>query len=197
MDKHLNVNQSYLGATAVIDYYHPEVQQLSKELANNNSDTAIIAKNCFEWVRDSISHSVDVQRTEVSCSASEVLQMGHGFCYAKSHLLAALLRANDINAGFCYQRLSDDRGGYALHGFNTVYLPHLGWYRVDARGNKPGVNAQFEPPHEQLAFSNSATGEIDYGFNFSEPWPTVVRALRQAKNVQQLLRKLPDKIHMG
>lgn len=64
-----------------------------------------------------------------------------GFCYAKSHLLAALLRANGIAAGLCYQRLSVNGGGtpYCLHGLNAVFLKDFGWYRVDARGNKPGI----------------------------------------------------------
>jgi transglutaminase-like putative cysteine protease len=89
----------------------------------------------------------------VTCRASEVLQHKTGYCFAKSHLLAALLRANQIPVGFCYQRLSiDDNGApYSLHGFNAVYFPEVGWYRVDARGNKEGVTAQFTPPQEQLA----------------------------------------------
>jgi transglutaminase-like putative cysteine protease len=35
---------------------------------------------------------------------------------------------------------------------NALYLPDYGWYRVDARGNKPGVAAEFCPPTEKLAF---------------------------------------------
>ncbi len=39
-----------------------------------------------------------------------------------------------------------------LHGLNAVHLPEFGWYRIDPRGNKPGVDAQFSPPVERLAF---------------------------------------------
>ena len=45
------------------------------------------------------------------------------------------------------------RGGevlYCLHGLNWIYLKEFGWYRVDARGNKEGVNAQFNPLYEKL-----------------------------------------------
>lgn len=42
---------------------------------------------------------------------------------------------------------------YCLHGLNAVYLEQYGWYRINARGNKPGVNAAFSPPIEALAFS--------------------------------------------
>ena len=91
----------------------------------------------------------------VTLKASEVLQHGTGFCYAKSHLLAALLRANGIPAGLCYQRLSvNDTGApWCLHGLNAVFLEDIGWYRCDARGNRPGVTAAFTPPVERLAFA--------------------------------------------
>jgi hypothetical protein len=123
-----------------------------------------IARACFEWVRDEIGHSFDYQLNPVTCRASEVLQQKTGYCFAKSHLLAALLRANQIPAGFCYQRLSiDDKGGpYSLHGFNTLYLPDIGWYRVNARGNKAGVNAQFTPPQEPLVYKIQLPEEADF-----------------------------------
>ena len=39
-----------------------------------------------------------------------------------------------------------DSGVFCLHGFNALYLPDYYWYRVEARGNKPGVDAEFCPP---------------------------------------------------
>jgi hypothetical protein len=29
------------------------------------------------------------------------------------------------------------------------FLKNHGWYRIDARGNKEGVNAQFSPPPQE------------------------------------------------
>jgi transglutaminase-like putative cysteine protease len=120
----------------------------AEKIAVGKETPIAIAKACFEWVRDEIFHSCDYRMNPVTCRASDVLQHKTGYCFAKSHLLAALLRANQIPAGFCYQRLSvDDRGApYSLHGFNAIYLAEFGWYRVDARGNKAGVNARFTPP---------------------------------------------------
>lgn len=60
----------------------------------------------IDFVRDQIRHSADYRPNPVTCKASEVLRHGTGYCYAKSHLLAALLRANGVPAGLCYQRLS-------------------------------------------------------------------------------------------
>src|SRR5437867_9797512 len=95
------------------------------------------------------------------CAASEVLRARTGFCYAKSHLLVALLRANGVPAGLCYQRLALDETGsaFCLHGLAAVWLPAVGWYRIDPRGNKPGVDAQLAPPVERLAFAARLPGE--------------------------------------
>src|SRR6476646_611710 len=163
--------EKFLAATETIDWRQPDVLSLARELAAGRSGSRQIAKRCFEWVRDEIKHSSDYQLNPVTCTASEVLAAGTGFCYAKSHLLAALLRANAIPAGFCYQRLSIDGAGppFCLHGLNAVFLPDFGWYRIDPRGNKPGIDAKFVPPVEQLAFSPVVRGEMDLPGIQAEP----------------------------
>ena len=150
---------------------------LAADLAADERESIAIVRSCFEWVRDEIQHSMDFQPSEVTCTASEVLKLRTGFCYAKSHLLAALLRANEIPAGFCYQRLSIDGIGppFSLHGLNAVWLEEHGWYRIDARGNKLGVSAQFSPPVEQLAFPIQMAGECDLPGVLAEPRADVSR----------------------
>jgi len=130
----------------------------------------------------------------VTCSASEVLRVGSGYCYAKSHLLAALLRANRIPAGLCYQRLSRGENGapYCLHGLNAVYLSDFGWYRVDPRGNRQGIDAQFCPPKEQLAYSIVHPGEADLPEIWPDPLPVVVDALKSYTTAESLWECLPD-----
>ena len=185
---------AYLQASEVIDWKHPYVTSLARELASGAADSVTVARRSFEWVRDSIRHSQDYGLNPVTCSASEVLAAGTGFCYAKSHLLAALLRANDIPAGLCYQRLSlDDEGGlFCLHGLNAVLLADRGWYRIDPRGNKEGVDAQFTPPVERLAFAVQHAGEADLPEIWAEPLPVVVAALRSHDTYDALAHALPD-----
>jgi transglutaminase-like putative cysteine protease len=184
----------FLDASEIIDHQAPAVRRLALELAGGARDPLVVAKRCFEWVRDSIKHSSDYRLNPVTCSASEVLAAGTGYCYAKSHLLAALLRANGIPAGLCYQRLSIDGQGppFCLHGLNAVLLPGIGWYRIDARGNRPDVQAEFTPPVERLAFPIQFEGERNLPDIYAEPLPQVVQTLRSRKTWDAVLANLPD-----
>jgi transglutaminase-like putative cysteine protease len=193
------VGDEFLDSTDVVDWFHRDVRAQAWLLAAGLSDPEAIARRCFEWVRDEVQHSVDFGRCEVTCTASEVLAARTGFCYAKSHLLAALLRANGIPAGFCYQRLSIDGHGapFCLHGLNAVWLPEMGWYRIDARGNRPAANeskvdASFIPPSERLAFAIRLPGEADLPGIWPEPLGEVVAALRSHATVAALYDNLPD-----
>lgn len=182
----------YLKCSEAIDWRNNEIVALAKQLAGDGLEST--ARRCFEWVRDEVRHSGDFRLNPVTWRASDVLRERTGFCYAKSHLLAALLRANGIPAGLCYQRLSVDEVGppFCLHGLNAVMLPSLGWYRIDARGNKPGVYAQFVPPVEQLAFRPTLAGEADLPGIHAEPLPEVLVALRTYTTCTALAANLPD-----
>jgi transglutaminase-like putative cysteine protease len=186
--------KEYLKVSEVIDWKHPAIMERAEEIASGLETPRAIAKACFEWVRDEIFHSYDYQMNPVTCRASDVLLHKTGYCFAKSHLLAALLRANQIPAGFCYQRLSVDNQGapYSLHGFNAIHLPGIGWYRVDARGNKEGVDAQFMPPQEFLAFKIQLPEEVDFSMILNEPLQIIVEALQSQKTWDELFCHLPD-----
>jgi len=186
--------KKYLEETDIIDYGNKEVHDLAMHLAKGCETDTQIAKKCFEWVRDNINHSGDYKDDITTYKASDVLKYKTGWCYAKSHLLAALLRANAIPTGFCYQRLSCSeykKDIYCLHGLNSIYLKEFGWYRVDARGNKEGVNAQFNPPYEQLAFALGEK-EFDLPVVLSEPLEEVIFALKKYKCYDEMIENFPD-----
>lgn len=191
--------ERYLRPTDIIDWKHPAVMALASQLRAGASDPVAIARRAFEWVRDEIKHSVDHGLSPVTCAASEVLEVGSGYCYAKSHLLAALLRANGLAAGLCYQRLAVDDGGrqFCLHGLNAVLLPGIGWYRVDSRGNRAGIDAQFVPPVERLAFAPKLPGEADLPEIWPDPLPVVVERLRACATAQEVGQRLPDVVLIG
>jgi len=194
--------EKYLQISDIIDWQNPELLELAYRLASAHQTTENIAKSCFEWVRDEIHHSRDYQMNPVTCRASDVLKYKTGYCFAKSHLLAALLRANQIPAGLCYQRLTIDEPPAAkqqdrsvsctLHGLNSIFLPEIGWYRVDARGNRDGINAQFTPPQEQLAYEIRSPQEANFPNIFAEPLSVVVDVLQSFTKWEEVLLHLPD-----
>src|SRR5262245_32476205 len=126
----------------------------AKSLAQGLPDLESKACACYEFVRDEIAHTADAGRDVVTCRASEVLAQATGIGFAKSHLLAALLRCLGIPTGFCYQvvRRAPDSSDKLLYGFSGVYLASRErWLQLDARGNKPGLDAQFSVESPKLA----------------------------------------------
>lgn len=184
----------YLQPTAVIDSDNPSIVAAAAEIAGDAADDVEVARRCFLWVRDSVRHSADHRIPVVTCTASDVLRHRAGFCYAKSHLLVALLRARGIPAALCYQRLSFDSSGSAfyLHGLVAVHLQSHGWYRVDPRGEKPGVTADFCPPVERLPFTPKLDGEKDVEGLFADALPCVVSTLQRWETADEVLANLPS-----
>lgn len=186
--------QQYLESSEFINWDCPEIREVARHLKDESNTDVDVAKACFEYVRDSIKHTWDFQIDVITCKASDVLNHKTGYCYSKSHLLAALLRANGIPAGLCYQRLSlaGDGAPYCLHGLNAIYLNDFGWYRVDPRGNNEGVAAKFTPPIELLAFSAEGRLETDIQGIWPEPLAIVVKTLQQNQTCMAVYENLPD-----
>ena len=194
-----NKIDEYLKHDNVIDYGNEAITELADTLFKKVNNEFDFIKTAYEFVRDNISHSADINEDIVTCTASEVLKAGHGICFAKSHLLAALLRCKSVPTGFCYQKLIlDDETAPVLiyHGLNGVYLKdYKKWIRLDARGNKTGVNAQFSIETEQLAFKvRSEKGEVDNFIIYPDPDKKILERLRQSKTRTELWSNLPTEL---
>ncbi|MEU6760264.1 transglutaminase family protein [Streptomyces sp. NPDC046685] len=185
---------AYLGSDQAIDHWHPLVQETADALWFAAPDAYSYAKAAFEFVRDTIPHSADSGDLRVSWRASDVLATRNGICYAKSHALVALLRAQGIPAGLCYQRLVDDDGEHPMvHGLIALRLPGAQrWVRLDPRGNRPGVDARFSLEGERLAFPvRPECGEVDYPELYAAPHPATLTALQGSADRAELWRNLP------
>ena len=170
-------------ADRIIDGDHPDVSALARDLRGRHPDDVGFSAAAFQHVRDAIAHSWDVQDRRVTVSASDTLRERVGLCYCKAHLLTALLRVEGVPAGLCYQRLTDDGKRFEVHGLVAVFLDGA-WRRLDPRGNKPGVNAQFCLDAEWLAWrTRPELGEVDYPDVFIRPHPAVVAALTRATDM--------------
>ena len=194
-----NKIDEYLKHDDVIDYENEAITELADKLFKNTNNEFDFIKAAYEFVRDNISHSADINEDAVTCTASEVLKAGHGICFAKSHLLAALLRCKSVPSGFCYQKIIlDDETAPVLvyHGLNGVYIKdYKKWIRLDARGNKNGVNAQFSIETEQIAFPiRPKMGEKDNLMVYPDPDIKVVEKLRKIKTRTELWDNLPNEL---
>lgn len=182
----------YLRETESIDYKNPAIQAKANELKEESASEIEYVERAFRFVRDEIPHSWDIRSDVVSRRASEVLANGTGICWTKSCLLASLLRANGIPSGISYQYLTraDDSAdeGYIIHALNTVYIEELDrWIRLDARGNKENVHAEFSLDDEILAFPvRGELGEIDYRDNHPDLDDRLIRILKECARIQEV-----------
>lgn len=192
--------EDYLLELEEINYSNALIKSKIDELFNLSQTEIEKAKIAFEFVRDEISHSWDIQGNRVTRKASDVLTYKEGICYAKSNLLAALLRSQGIPTGFCYQRLmlfDTPEKGYCIHALNAVFLKSLNkWVRLDARGNKKGINAQFSVGEEKLAFSvQEGFDEKDYPLIYEKPHPKTIAVLEGHTDVLEMYKHhLPESL---
>ncbi|MDA5282844.1 transglutaminase family protein [Streptomyces sp. Isolate_45] len=188
---------AYLVADEVVDHDHPFVLETADALWTATGNDRAYAEVAFGFVRDTVGHSADTGDERVTWRASDTLRTRNGICLAKSHALAALLRARGIPAALCYQRLlADDGAAHMIHGLIALRLPGSSrWSRLDARGNRPGVDARFDLDREWLAFPvRPELGESDYPELYAAPHPAALRALRESPDRTRLWRNLPTSL---
>lgn len=187
--------QKFLQATEYIDYNSEIIQNKALELFTENMSDTEKARIAYEFVRDEIPHSFDCNAKIITAKASDVLKYKTGICHAKANLLASLLRLEGIPTGFCFQRLTlldDDSIGYGIHAYNAVFLENK-WIRLDARGNKEGVNAQFSMDEPVLAFPVKADyDECFYKGIYAYSHMPSMQMLEKAKTIQYILDNIPD-----
>lgn len=201
MELKLSTNnlENYLEASSIIDYDNLHIKELGDKLKEEATNEIDLIQRTFEYVRDSIHHSADIQGENVTYRASDVLKYKEGTCYSKSYLLAALLRCNKIPTGFCYQKLniSNETEPYIiLHGLNGVYVSSVRkWIRLDPRGNINGIDAQFNLDKEQLAYPiRTEKGDEDILVVFGKPDDQVMAKLMKYKKVEDLFKDLPSRL---
>lgn len=143
--------EDYLAEDDIIDHSHPAIRDLAARLRRDDAEQTAAAT--FAYVRDQIAHSYDVDRWSAAYRASDVLAAGDSICHGQAHLLAALLRANGIPAGLCYQQLS------AVHGLVAAHWP-AGWVRLDPRTSDSRFAAT--PATEHLVYPDAPSAPTVY-----------------------------------
>jgi len=114
------------------------------------------------------------------------LAEGTGICHAKANLLAALLRARGIPAGFGFQRVTvadDESEGYCLHGFVVA--------EVD--GRRVPLDPRQGNEFSELAFAvRSEFDEYLFPGIWAEPDPGTMAVLDESQCLDCALKHLPD-----
>ncbi len=185
----------FLKEDEFVDYSSELIQETAKQLFDQVSSDIEKARIAYEFVRDQIPHSFDINAKIITAKASEVLKHRTGICHAKANLLAALLRSQGIPTGFCFQHITlaaDDSLGYCVHCYNAIYVDHQ-WIKVDAGGNKPGINAQFSLGEPQLAYPpRKEYDEYFWKGIYANPHSDTMKMLQKARSLQDILEQIPD-----
>ena len=189
-DKNAFIEENYY-----IDFSSTIIQDKSKNLFYDIENNIQKAKIAYEYVRDEIPHTFDIQSDIITAKASDVLEYNTGICHAKANLLAALLRTQSIPTGFCFQHLTladDDSLGYCVHCYNAIFLDNH-WIQVDARGNTNGKNAQFSLSEPQLAFElRNNYDEYYFEGIYAKPHLDTMLMLEKANSLQDVIDNIPD-----
>ena len=189
----------YLEDTITIDWQTPAMMSTAKDLLEGLTEPEDRVRRLFEFVRDEIDHSFDIETNTQTCRASEVLEKRTGLCYAKSHLFAGFLRYAGFPTGFCYVRMADDErpGRFVLHGFNAVYWTATSsWIYLDARGNRDEIDTEcrFEAPWSLAYWPDAEAGESFLPFIYKRPGKRIIDLLERAPSFDSVRQNLPDSI---
>jgi hypothetical protein len=188
---------SYLESSDIIDYDNSLIQDVVDQLTNGINDNVYKVRSIYEFTRDHVFHSFEINATSVTIKASEVIDQGHGTCFSKSHLLAALMRAAGIPTGFCYQVLYDtDLERLVVHGFNGVYIEELQkWVRMDSCTHKDQDDLGFDPLDEQSVRPiNTNLGESDDYIIYSSPNKRIIKLFLNSDTLEDLKTLIPAAI---
>ena len=188
----------FLKENEYVNYTAENIVLKAKELFKGIDNDIEKTKTEYEYVRDEILHSFDIEAKIITSKASDVLKYKTGICHAKANLLAALLRSQNIPTGFCFQHITlahDNSLGYCVHAYSGVYLQNK-WIKLDARGNTNGKNAQFSLEEPMLAFPNrSEYDEYFWKGIYASPHMDTMKMLENAKTIQDIIDNIPDYIN--
>lgn len=187
----------FLKENQYVDFSARVIQKKATDLFYGVANDIKKAKIAYEYVRDQIPHSFDINAKTITVKASDVLIHRTGICHAKANLLAALLRLQNIPTGFCFQHLTcadDDSLGYCVHCYNAVFLEDH-WIKLDARGNTKGINAQFSLNEPVLAFPiRKEYDEYFWDGIYANPNLNTMKMLEKAATIQDIIDHIPNYI---
>ncbi len=187
--------KDFLTETDYINFSVKNIKSLSEQLFKKDMADAEKIEKAYYYVEKETPHSGDIGEQKLTFKASDVLKYKHGICYAKSNLFAALLRGQEIPAGFCYQRLTlnddNDDDGYAVHCLNAVWYNNH-FMKLDARGGRSAVFSLTDPV---TAFPlRSQFDEYFIPGIFARQPDEIIKLFSKCKTRSEFFRVIPDEL---
>jgi hypothetical protein len=170
-------------AVMLSDFNHPSIIEKSKELTEGKTTRLEKLEAIFYFMRDGIKFGFSSTWDELK--ASEVLELGFGYCNTKASLFLALCKASNIPAQIHCALINIDIIRGIFPGFAFPFLPKAGahsWIDVEIDGEwKPidsyindkafyeGALKQLKKSGRPLGYSVSfIDGKSSCEFNFGE-----------------------------
>lgn len=95
------------------------------------------------------SYHIVLQPSEIDCYLLHPLRLTDIKCETLVTVAAVNTFAHSINR----RKIADNSDGNITYALNTVFIDELNkWIRLDARGNKENVHAEFSLDEERSAF---------------------------------------------
>jgi transglutaminase-like putative cysteine protease len=189
-------NSEFLQETKYCDYSHPLIQSTANKLLRSDLSEEEQARTLFNYVRDNVLY----QFGKWGKKASTVLKEGKGMCTNSANLLVALLRADQIPAGYGIMRVSGPEyfGKLMLPLFKELVSPqsvHVYAYAF-LNGKWVKVDPSFDPQFShQVSKLDPAFNLIDWKGDKDEVMPIaremIYSDIGPLANIDQQLDKKP------
>ena len=188
--------EDFLQETKFCDFSDKDIQSLAKKIAKGCKNDREVAVSAFYWVRDNILYRVGNWQKK----ASETLLEKEGTCTNKANLLVALLRANNIPAGYGVMKVrGQDYMGIVIipmlrssiskkstHIFCSVNISGK-WINVDPSADKQlSINTSYFNEQSRLVEWN---GEADAMEKINPEH--IIKSDYPIANIDEIMRKKP------
>ena len=148
-----------------IDSDNPGIIALASSLAEGEDDLFVVVYKLAEWNNRNIQYNLSTLTSEVSRTASWVLQNRIGVCDELTNLFIAMNRALGIPAryvnGISYTNSELFTESWGFHGWAEVYFPGYGWIPFDPTYGQYGF---VDAGHIKLRTSIDVS---EYGIRYS------------------------------
>jgi transglutaminase-like putative cysteine protease len=110
--------------------FSPEIRELSKRIAGDETNPAARAKKFYDWIADNIKYSYALEYSTIRNISDYCRTKGYGDCGQEALLFMTLCRLNGIPARW-QTGWNLFPGAQSIHDWCEIYLEPYGWMPVD------------------------------------------------------------------